>query len=101
MTLDAVPAADCVVGCSHPVPRTCCVAAQVLLLLAVTLSLSLTQPSSLSGCSHTLSLLNSKLGSALAVAAVLVQATFEGIPLVTSQGLVTLPHDIPEGSEIH
>lgn len=31
----------------------------------------------------------------------LLQATFEGIPLVTSQGLVTLPHDIPEGSEIH
>lgn len=30
-----------------------------------------------------------------------VQATYEGIPLVTSQGLVTLPHEIPDGSEIH
>jgi hypothetical protein len=30
-----------------------------------------------------------------------LQATYEGIPLVTSQGLVTLPHDIPDGSEIH
>lgn len=29
------------------------------------------------------------------------KATFEGIPLVTSQGLVTLPHEIPDGSEIH
>lgn len=29
------------------------------------------------------------------------QATFEGTPLVTSQGLVTLPPEIPDGSEIH
>uniref|UniRef100_A0A383WII4 Uncharacterized protein n=1 Tax=Tetradesmus obliquus TaxID=3088 RepID=A0A383WII4_TETOB len=29
------------------------------------------------------------------------KATFEGTPLVTSQGLVTLPPEIPDGSEIH
>lgn len=29
------------------------------------------------------------------------KATFEGTPLVTSQGLVTLPAEIPDGSEIH
>ncbi|WIA32753.1 hypothetical protein OEZ86_005938 [Tetradesmus obliquus] len=29
------------------------------------------------------------------------KATFEGTPLVTSQGLVMLPPEIPDGSEIH
>jgi hypothetical protein len=38
---------------------------------------------------------------AAAAAAAVLQATFEGIPLVTSQGLVTLPPEIPDGSEIH
>jgi hypothetical protein len=31
----------------------------------------------------------------------LLQATYEGIPLVTSQGLVTLPAEIPDGAGIH
>ncbi len=34
-------------------------------------------------------------------AATVLQATFEGTPLVSSQGLVTVPDGVPDGAEIH
>lgn len=30
-----------------------------------------------------------------------LQATFEGTPLLSSQGLVTVPAEVPDGAEIH